>query len=249
MGKLAGKVAVITGGNSGIGLATAQSFIEEGAQVVIVGRNVQSVNETVNQLGEKAFGVRADVAKLEDLDTLYETVQKEFGRLDILVVNAGVAPMRPIGLVDEEYFDRIYDINVKGAFFTAQKALPLLQDSGSIIFVTSVGNVKGMAPLSVYVSSKAAVRSLTRSFAAELVDRNIRVNAISPGPIATPIFGKMEIPAEVQEQFAQTIESSVPMKRSGEPDEMAKAIVFLASDDASFILGAELVADGGMTQL
>ena len=247
--KLNNKTAVITGGNSGIGLATAQAFIHEGATVVIVGRNQQALDEAVQTLGEKAIAVQADVANLSDLDRLYITVQEQVGNIDIVVVNAGVAPARPVAQVDEAHFDQIMNINVKGAYFTVQKALPVLNDGAAIVLVASAASISGLAGLSVYNASKAALRSLARTFSAELVDRGIRVNTISPGPIETPIFGKMELPPEVAGEIGESILSKVPMKRMGKPEEMAKAIVFLASADSSYVLGAELFADGGMYQI
>jgi NAD(P)-dependent dehydrogenase (short-subunit alcohol dehydrogenase family) len=247
--KLNGKVAVITGGNSGIGLATAQVFIQEGAKVVIVGRNQQSLNEAVQTLGEKATAIQADVANLADLDRLYPTIKAQIGNVDVIVVNAGVAAVRPLAQVDEAHYDQIMNINVKGAYFTVQKALPVLNDGASIVLVASVASVTGTPGLSVYSASKAALRSLARTFSAELVDRGIRVNAISPGPIETPICGKMELPPEVAEEMGESILSKVPMKRMGKPEEMASAILFLACSDSSYVLGAELFADGGLGQI
>lgn len=247
--KLNNKTAVITGGNSGIGLATAQALIQEGATVVIVGRNQQALDEAVQTLGEKAIAVQADVANLSDLDRLYATVQEQIGNIDIIVVNAGVAPARPVAQVDEAHFDQIMNINVKGAYFTVQKALPVLNDGAAIVLVASAASVSGLPGLSVYNASKAALRSLARTFSAELIDRGIRVNTLSPGPIATPIFGKMGLPPEVAGEIGESILSKVPMKRMGKPEEMAKAIVFLASADSSYVLGAELFADGGMYQI
>jgi NAD(P)-dependent dehydrogenase (short-subunit alcohol dehydrogenase family) len=247
--KLNNKVAVITGGNSGIGLATAQTFIREGAQVVIVGRNQQSVDEAVGSLGDKSVGIQADVANLADLDRLYATVQERVGNIDIIVVNAGVAPLRPLAQVDEAHYDQIMNVNVKGAYFTVQKALPVLNAGAAIVLVASVASISGVPGLSVYNASKAALRSLARTFSAELIDRGIRVNVISPGPIETPLFGKMEIPPAAIGELGESILSQVPMKRMGQPEEMAKAILFLASSDSSYVLGAELFADGGMGQI
>jgi NAD(P)-dependent dehydrogenase (short-subunit alcohol dehydrogenase family) len=247
--KLDNKVAVITGGNSGIGLATAQAFIQEGATVVIVGRNQQALDEAVKTLGEKAIAVQADVASLSDLDRFYASIQERIGKIDIIVVNAGVAPARPVAQVDEAHFDQIMNINVKGAYFTVQKALPVLNDGAAVVLVASAATISGLPGLSVYNASKAALRSLARTFSAELVDRGIRVNTLSPGPIETPIFGKMDLPAEVMTEMGESILGKVPMKRMGKPGEMAKAIVFLASADSSYVLGAELFADGGMYQI
>jgi NAD(P)-dependent dehydrogenase (short-subunit alcohol dehydrogenase family) len=247
--KLDNKVAVITGGNSGIGLATAQAFIQEGATVVIVGRNQQALDEAVKTLGEKAIAVQADVASLSDLDRFYASIQERIGKIDIIVVNAGVAPARPVAQVDEAHFDQIMNINVKGAYFTVQKALPVLNDGAAVVLIASAATISGLPGLSVYNASKAALRSLARTFSAELVDRGIRVNTLSPGPIETPIFGKMDLPAEVMTEMGESILGKVPMKRMGKPGEMAKAIVFLASADSSYVLGAELFADGGMYQI
>jgi NAD(P)-dependent dehydrogenase (short-subunit alcohol dehydrogenase family) len=247
--KLNNKIAAITGGNSGIGLATAQAFIQEGATVVIVGRNQQALDEAVETLGERAIAIQADVANLSDLDRLYASIQERIGKIDIIVVNAGVAPARPLAQVDEAHFDQIMNINVKGAYFTVQKALPVLNDGAAIVLVASAATISGLPGLSVYNASKAALRSLARTFSAELVDRGIRVNTLSPGPIETPIFGKMELPPEVAGEMGAAILDKVPMKRMGKPEEMAKAIVFLASSDSSYVLGAELFADGGMYQI
>jgi NAD(P)-dependent dehydrogenase (short-subunit alcohol dehydrogenase family) len=247
--KLNNKIAAITGGNSGIGLATAQAFIQEGARVVIVGRNQQALDEAVETLGERAIAIQADVANLSDLDRLYASIQERIGKIDIIVVNAGVAPARPLAQVDEAHFDQIMNINVKGAYFTVQKALPVLNDGAAIVLVASAATISGLPGLSVYNASKAALRSLARTFSAELVDRGIRVNTLSPGPIETPIFGKMELPPEVAGEMGAAILGKVPMKRMGKPEEMAKAIVFLASADSSYVLGTELFADGGMYQI
>jgi NAD(P)-dependent dehydrogenase (short-subunit alcohol dehydrogenase family) len=247
--KLNNKIAVITGGNSGIGLATAQAFIQEGAKVIIVGRNQQSLDEAVQTLGDKAIAIQADVANLADLDRLYATVKEQVGNIDIIVVNAGVGYARPLAQVDEAHYDQVMNINVKGAYFTVQKALPVLNEGAAIVLVASVASITGMPGLSVYNASKAALRSLARTFSAELVDRGIRVNVISPGPIETPIFGKMELSPEVAAKMGEGIINRVPMKRMGQPEEMATAILFLASSDSSYVLGAELFADGGMGQI
>jgi NAD(P)-dependent dehydrogenase (short-subunit alcohol dehydrogenase family) len=247
--KLNNKIAVITGGNSGIGLATAQAFIQEGATVMIVGRNQQALDEAVETLGERAIAIQADVANLSDLDRLYASSQERIGKIDIIVVNAGVAPARPLAQVDEAHFDQIMNINVKGAYFTVQKALPVLNDGAAIVLVASAATISGLRGLSVYNASKAALRSLARTFSAELIDRGIRVNTLSPGPIETPIFGKMELPPEVAGEMGAAILDKVPMKRMGKPEEMAQVIVFLASSDSSYVLGAELFADGGMYQI
>ena len=249
MGKLKGKVAVITGGNSGIGLATAREFVEHGAKVAISGRDQKTLDEAAKQLGSDVLAVRADVAKLADIDKLFAEVNAKFGRIDVLFVNAGIGRFTAIEEVTEEFYDAILDVNLKGAFFTIQKALPLLADGASIVLNTSINAHIGMPNSSVYAASKAALLSLARTLSAELVGRNIRVNAISPGPVTTPIFGRLGLPAEVLEQTRQSIVSQVPMKRFGRPEEIAKTALFLASSDSSFLLGSEIVADGGMTQL
>ena len=247
--KLQGKVAVVTGGNSGIGLAIAREFTEQGADVVVFGRNAQTLDEAVRSIGNGTLGVQGDVTRLDDIDRLYQETVARFGKIDILVANAGIARPAPLDLTDEALFDLTSDINFKGAFFTVQKAVPHLNDGASIILVTSAGNVKGLPNFSVYVATKAAVRSLARSFSAELLPRGIRVNALSPGPIETPIFGRMGLPEEAMDGIAAQMTEMIPLKRFGQPEEMAKAALFLASSDSSYVVGAELVADGGLSQL
>jgi NAD(P)-dependent dehydrogenase (short-subunit alcohol dehydrogenase family) len=249
MAKLAGKVAVITGGNSGIGLATAQAFIQEGAKVAIFGRNAQTLDEAAKVLGEKSIAVQGDVTNSENLEALFTKTQNTFGKVDVLYINAGVAQFAPIEATSEEIFDHIMNVDFKGAYFTIQKALPHLNDGASIILTTSGANVLGMPGSSVYAASKAALRSLARTLSAELIGRGIRVNAVSPGPIETPIFGRMGLSAEEIEGFGQSVMQQVPMKRLGQPEEIAKAVLFLASSDSSYVLGIELTVDGGMTQL
>src|SRR5262245_40632191 len=250
MGKLTGKVAVITGGNSGIGLATAKEFAEQGAQVVIAGRDQKTLVEAAREIGRDVLAVRADVAKLDDIDQLFAQVRAKYGRVDVLFVNAGVGKFVPLEAVTEQLYDSIIDVNLKGAFFTIQKALPLLADGASIVLNTSISaHIGRPIGTSVYSASKAALLSLARTLSAELVDRNIRVNAVSPGPVTTPIFSRLGIPAEALEETRRSIESQVPMKRFGRPEEIAKAALFLASADSSFLLGSEIVADGGMSQL
>ena len=247
--KLAGKVAVITGGNSGIGLAIAQEFTRQGANVVIFGRNAQTLDEAIGHIGNGTLAVQGDVTKLADLDRLYQETTAHFGKIDILVANAGIAKPAPLEFTDEALFDLTSDVNFKGAFFTVQKAVPYLNEGASVILTTSAGNVKGLPNFSVYVATKAAVRSLARSFSAELLPRGIRVNALSPGPIETPIFGRMGLPQEAVDGIAEQIGEMTPIKRFGQPEEMAKAALFLASSDSSYVVGSELVADGGMSQL
>jgi len=248
-GRLTGKVAVITGGNSGIGLAVARRFVAEGARVALLGRDSATLDAAVAELGDAAIGVVGDVQDHEDLDRLYEEVRAAYGSIDVLFVNAGVASMRPIEDVDEEHFDQLFGVNVKGAYFTVQKALPLINDGGAIVLNTSIANQTGNPAMSVYSATKAALRSLARTFSAELVDRRIRVNAVSPGPIETPIFDRMGLPEEAKEAMASSFAERVPLKRFGAAEEIANAVLFLSSSESSFVLGHELVVDGGMTQL
>jgi NAD(P)-dependent dehydrogenase (short-subunit alcohol dehydrogenase family) len=249
MGKLEDKVAVITGGNSGIGLATAKEFKKQGARVVITGRDQHTLDEAKREIGGDVLAVRSDASSLSDIDKLFGAVKEEFGRIDILFINAGIGKFAPVEAVTEELFDSIMNINFKGAYFTIQKALPLLSETASIILNTSINAHIGMPNSSVYAASKAALITLARTLSAELVDRGIRVNAISPGPISTPIFNRLGMPPEVLEETARNIKEQVPMKRFGRPEEIAKTALFLASSDSSFLLGTEIVADGGMSQL
>jgi len=246
---LNGKVAVVTGGNSGIGLSIAQEFGQQGANVVIFGRNQETLDQAVASVGNGTLGVQGDVSNLPDLDKLFELTAEQHGKIDVLVVNAGVAQPTPVDLVDETTFDQLSDINFKGAFFTVQKAVPYLNDGASIILNSSAANQLGMLGLSVYSATKAAVRSLARTLSAELISRGIRVNALSPGPIETPLFDRFGMPQEAVEEFAEDLLSKTPIGRFGRPEEMAKAASFLASEDSSYMVGAELVADGGVSQL
>ena len=247
--KLEGKVAVITGGNSGIGLATAKQFVNEGAYVFITGRREPALAAAVKEIGRNITGVRADVLKLEDLDRLFAQIQREKGRLDIVVANAGIWNYAPLGTITEEHYDSIFDVNVKGLLFTVQKALPLLPDGASIILNASIVGSKGLAANSVYSATKAAVRSFARTWTTDLKQRRIRVNAVSPGSIDTPGLRELLASAAVGEERVKMIANSVPLGRFGTPDEIAKAVVFLASDDASYITGTELFVDGGFAQV
>jgi len=249
MKRLEGKVAVVTGGNSGIGLATAKRLQDEGARVAISGRNQQTLDEAVNTIGNGVLAVRADVSKLTDVDQLYAQVSKKLGKIDVLFVNAGVAKFAPFADTSESTYDEQFDINIKGAYFTIQKALPFLNDGASIIVNTSVADQKGTAGTSAYSATKAALRSLARTTAAELAVRGIRVNAVAPGPIVTPIFGRTGLPQEAIDEFAKEIISKVPMKRFGQPEEVAGTVAFLASQDASYITGVEINVDGGLGQI
>jgi len=249
MGKLDGKIALITGGNSGIGLATAQQFVNEGAYVFITGRREAELAAAVKQIGRNVTGVQGDVSNLADLDRLFAQIKRDKGRLDIVFANAGVAKYAPLDKVTEEFFDAIFDINVKGVLFTVQKALPLLADGASIVLNASIVASKGFPANSVYSASKAAIRSFARTLTMDLKDRRIRVNAVSPGPIDTPGLSDLLASSETGQQRAKLISTTVPLGRLGRPSEVAKAVVFLASDDGSFITGTELFVDGGLAQV
>jgi len=249
MKRLEGKVAVVTGGNSGIGLASAKRLQDEGSRVAIAGRSQKTLDEAAKLLGNGVLAIQADVSKLEDIDKIYAAVAKKFGKIDVLFVNAGIAQFAPFGQTTESLYDDVMDTNAKGAYFTIQKSIPHLNDGASIILNTSVAGIKGTENTSVYSSTKAALRSLARTAAAELAGRNIRVNAIAPGPIVTPIFGRTGLPQEAVDSFAKEIVGKVPLKRFGQPEEVAGAVAFLASSDASYITGVELNVDGGMGQI
>ncbi len=249
MSKLNNKVAVVTGGSSGIGLATAQRFIADGAQVVITGRDQGTLDAAIAELGDRATAIRGDVANLEDLDRLFAQVREQFGRIDVLFANAGIAPFVPLEAVTEEHFDALFNINVRGLFFTVQKALPLLSEGASVILTASVVAQSGLPNTSIYSATKAAVRSLGRTLAAELSPRGIRVNVVSPGLIETPLVGKLGLSQEEIDAFAAQVVEQTPLGRPGKPEEIAATVAFLASDDASYFTGADLVADGGMIQV
>ncbi len=249
MSKLNSKIAVVTGGSSGIGLATARRFISEGAQVVVTGRDQIALDAAVAGLGAAATGIQGDVAILEDLDRLFARVRERFGRIDVLFANAGIAPLGPFETVTQEDFDRQFDINVRGLFFTVQKALPLLSQGASIILNASVVAQTGLANTSVYSATKAAVRSLGRTLAAELSPRSIRVNVVSPGLIGTPLWDKVGLSQADVSAFGAQVVQQTPLGRPGKPEEIAATAAFLASDEASYFTGADLVADGGLIQV
>ncbi len=243
MGKLDGKVAVITGATSGMALATAKLFVEEGAYVFITGRRKEQLDRAVKEIGKNVTGVQADSSKLADLDRLYETVKKEKGRVDVLFASAGGGAIGPLGNITEEDFDKTFGLNVRGTLFTVQKALPLFSNGGAIIMNGSIAGVKGFPNTSIYSASKAAVRSFARTWTVELKDRKIRVNVLSPGTIDTPILDGF--PQEARDFFV----SLIPWQRMGRPEEIATAVLFLASSDSSFVTGIELFVDGGVAQI
>jgi NAD(P)-dependent dehydrogenase (short-subunit alcohol dehydrogenase family) len=249
MGRLEGKIALVTGGNGGIGLATAERFVNEGAYVFITGRRESELSAAVKRIAKNVTGVQGDVSNLVDLDRLFAQIKKEKGKLDIVFANAGVATYAPFGKITEEHFDSIFNINVRGLLFTVQKALPLLPDGASIILNASIVGSKGLAANSVYSATKAAVRSFARTWTTDLKDRHIRVNAVSPGPIDTPGLHDLLASTDSGQQRLKMMSSIVPLGRLGTPDEIAKAVVFLASDDSSFITGSELFVDGGFAQV
>jgi NAD(P)-dependent dehydrogenase (short-subunit alcohol dehydrogenase family) len=249
MRRLDGKIALITGGTRGIGLATAKQFVNEGAYVFITGRREQELAAAVKGIGRNVSGVKGDVSNLADLDRLFGQIGKEKGKLDVVFANAGVAKYAPFGKITEEFYDSIFNINVKGLLFTVQKALPLLPDGASIILNASIVGSKGLSSNSVYSATKAAVRSFARTWTTDLKDRRIRVNAISPGSIDTPGLSDLLASSEAGEQRKKMISTMVPLGRLGAPDEIAKAVVFLASDDSSYITGTELFVDGGFAQV
>jgi NAD(P)-dependent dehydrogenase (short-subunit alcohol dehydrogenase family) len=253
MKKLDGKIAVITGGNSGIGLATAQRFVEEGAYVFITGRRQGELDAAARQIGKNVTGFQSDVSNLDDLDRLYAAVKDQKGRIDILFANAGVGEFATLAKITEEHFDKMFGINVKGLLFTVQKALPLFQDWGSIILTASTAASKGIEGFSVYNATKAAIRSFARTWTVDLKQRKIRVNAISPGPIDTPasrlsLHGLVQS-EQLSEQLKKNLASTVPLGRMGSPNEVAKVASFLASDDSSYVTGIELIVDGGAAQI
>ena len=250
MSRLSGKVAVITGGNSGIGYATAQQFLAEGAEkVVITGRNADAVAKAAHQLGNNVTGIVSDTGSMTDIALLADKVKAITDTIDVLFINAGVAGFAPIDYVDEIAFDQIFDINVKGAYFTIKHLLPLMNEGSSIVLNGSINAYIGMPNASIYSASKAALHSFAKVLSAELMSRKIRVNVVSPGPISTPLFGKVGIPSDQVEAATAGIQAQIPLGRFGTSDELARVVTFLASDDSSFMLAAEVVADGGMSTL
>jgi NAD(P)-dependent dehydrogenase (short-subunit alcohol dehydrogenase family) len=249
MNKLEGKIALITGGTSGIGLATAKRFVAEGASVFITGRRRTELDAAVKAIGKNVTGVQSDVSKLADLDCLFATIAQEQGHLDVVFANAGGGEIAPLGSITEEHFDKTFSTNVKGLLFTVQKALPLLPEGASIILNASTASTVGTPAFSVYSATKAAVRSFARNWILDLKDRHIRVNAISPGVVPTPGYDLLGLSDEQLQAFVDNQAIAIPLGRVGTPDEIAKAVVFLASDDSSFVNGIELFVDGGMAQV
>jgi NAD(P)-dependent dehydrogenase (short-subunit alcohol dehydrogenase family) len=244
------KVVVVTGGTSGIGLATAQAFAQEGASVYVTGRREEELQKAVKTIGHGAVGVRADMSSLSDIDRLYDTVQQRHSQIDVLFANAGGGSMLPLGAITEAHYDDIFGRNVKGVVFTVQKALPLLKDGAAVILTGSTTSIQGTAAFSIYSASKAAVRNLARSWTLDLKDRGIRVNVVSPGPVRTPGLVELAGPdAAAQQGLVDYMASQVPLGRVADPSEIAKTVTFLASDEASFIAGAELFVDGGIAQV
>jgi NAD(P)-dependent dehydrogenase (short-subunit alcohol dehydrogenase family) len=245
-----GKVALITGGSSGIGLATAMRFVQEGAYVFITGRRQTELEEAVKQIGGEVTGIQGDVARAADLDRVYQAVKQQKGKLDIVFANAGIGEFAPLGHITEEHFDKQFNVNVKGLLFTVQKALPLMSQGGSIVLNASIVSVKGNPAFSVYSATKAAVRSFARTWCVDLKDRGIRVNAISPGVVPTAGYNtSLGLTSEQVDEFVKASIGGIPLGRAGTVDEIAKAVSFLASDDSSFVNGIELFVDGGMAQI
>jgi NAD(P)-dependent dehydrogenase (short-subunit alcohol dehydrogenase family) len=249
MGKLEGKIGLVTGGTSGIGFATARRFVDEGAYVFITGRREPELTKAVKEIGRSVTGVRSDVSKLDDLDRLFAQIKHEKDRLDVVFANAGIGKYAPLGTITEDFYDSIFNINVKGVVFTVQKALPLLPDGASIVLNSSIVGSKGLSSNSVYAATKAAIRSFARTWTTDLKNRHIRVNAISPGSIDTPGLGDLLASSETGEERKKMIEKFTPLGRLGTPDEIAKAVVFLASEDSSYVTGIELFVDGGFAQV
>lgn len=248
-GKLTGKVAVVTGGSSGIGLGIAKRFATEGAKVAITGRNQAAINAALTEIGPNAIGIKGDVSKPEELTRVYQEVEEKLGKIDTLVANAGIYVLGPLSAFTEEQFDKVSDINFKGAFFTVQRALPVLKDGASVILVSSTVNEKGVPNHAAYAATKAAVRSLARSFSADLLGRHIRVNTLTPGPTDTPVFGTVAGSVEDAKAMMEAMGNFTPVKRVATPDEIAAGAVYLASEESAFMLGSELLLDGGLREL
>jgi NAD(P)-dependent dehydrogenase (short-subunit alcohol dehydrogenase family) len=249
MDRLNGKVAVVTGGSSGIGLATAKLFAAEGAFVFITGRRQDELDSAAAEIGRSAIGIRGDIADLADLDRLFARIKTDMGRIDVLFANAGLGELLPLGAITEASFDKTFDVNVKGTLFTVQKALPLMPKGSSIVLNASMVSIKGMPAFSVYAASKAALRSFARSWIVDLKDRQIRVNVVSPGTVPTPGYDQLGLTKEQMAGFIASQTAVIPLGRVGVPDEIAKAVLFLASDESSFVNGIELFVDGGMAQI
>ena len=249
MSKLNGKVAVITGANSGIGLATAKLFVQEGAKVVITGRRQEAIQEAANALEGKALAITADAGNLADNQRVIRKTVDTFGNIDILFLNAGIAPFSPVASTGEDLFDQTININLKGPFFTVKEAIPYLNPNAAVIFNTTIAHTKGFPNMGAYVASKAGLRSLARVLSSELSEKGVRVLSVSPGPIETPIYGKSGLPEEQIKSLGEQFASQVPLGRFGSADEIARTVLFLASEDASFINGVEVVVDGGLSQV
>lgn len=250
MSKLSGKIALITGGSSGLGFATAMRFIREGAYVFITGRRQAELDAAVEELGANVTAIRSDISSLADLDRLFASIKEQKGRLDVLFANAGLGEFAQLGQITEAHFDKTFGINVKGTLFTVQKALPLMPDGAAIVVNGSMVSVKGLPAFGVYAATKAALRSFARTWSVDLKDRKIRVNVISPGTVVTPAYkNELGLSDEQIEEFTAQAAAVTPLGRAGKPDEIAKAVVFLASDDSSFITGIELFVDGGAAQI
>lgn len=245
MNKLSNKIAIVTGGNSGIGYAAAKDFKENGAKVIITGRNEEATFKAAQELG--VTGIVSDQSDLKSIDSLVDEVKSKFGKIDIVFLNAGLAAFAPLDQASEEHYDAIMNVNVKGVYFTLQKLLPILNDGASVVLNTSINASVGMPNSSVYAASKAALLSLNRVFATELAPRKIRINAISPGPVETPLYGKLGLNQEEVDGFGKILGEKILLKRFGQAEEIAKSVTFLASSDASFITGTELTVDGGLT--